>query len=66
MAWTAPRSKSVDSPNFTTAKWSHFFKATASSPTSTVTVKVTDRNGKVYTETMTRPKAFNINEYKNK
>ena len=66
MAWTAPRSKSVSEPNFTTGKWCHFFKATASSATSTVVVKVTDRNGKVFTETMTRPKAFNMNDYKNK
>jgi hypothetical protein len=27
---------------------------------------VTDRNGKVYTETMTRPKAFSLDAYKNK
>lgn len=66
MAWTAPRSKSVSDPNFTTGKWPHFFKATASSASSTIVVKVTDRNGKVFTETMTRPKAFNMNDYKNK
>ena len=65
MAWTAPRSKSVSDPNFTTSKWPHFFKATASSANSTIVVKVTDRNGKVFTETMTRPKAFNMNDYKN-
>lgn len=40
---------------------SHMFKAVASSATSTVTVKVTDRFGKVYTETMTRPKGFYVN-----
>ena len=66
MAWTAPRSKSVSEPNFATSKWPHFFKATASSANSTIVVKVTDRNGKVFTETMTRPKAFNMNDYKNK
>ena len=65
MAWTAPRSKSVSEPNFATSKWPHFFKATASSANSTIVVKVTDRNGKVFTETMTRPKAFNMNDYKN-
>jgi hypothetical protein len=27
---------------------------------------VTDANGKTYTETMTRPKAFTVNDYKNK
>ena len=35
---------------------SHFFKLTAGSPTSTLNIKVTDRFGNVYTETMTRPK----------
>ena len=39
----------------------HFFKATASSATSSVTIKVTDRFNNVYQETMTRPKAFTIN-----
>ncbi len=66
MALTAPRYKATDSPNFTTAKWPHFFKAKASSANSTVTVTVTDRNGKVFTETMSRPKAFNLSDYKNK
>lgn len=36
----------------------HMFKATASSATSTVEIKVTDRFGNVYTESMARPKAF--------
>ena len=69
VALSAPRCKSAaatSTPSFLTTSWTHFFQAKASSATSTVTVKVTDRNGKVYTETMTRPKAFDINEYKNK
>ena len=37
----------------------HMFKVTASSATSTLVIKVTDHFGTVYTETMTRPKAFN-------
>ena len=65
MALTAPRYKAADSPNFTTVKWPHFFKAKASSATSTVTVTVTDRNGTVFTETMNRPKAFTLSDYKN-
>lgn len=44
--------------SFVTGTTRRMFKATASSPTSTVEIKVTDRFGKVYTETMTRPKAF--------
>ncbi|MCH4155608.1 MAG: calcineurin-like phosphoesterase family protein [Muribaculaceae bacterium] len=38
----------------------HMFKATAASATTPVTVKVTDSFGNVYTETLTRPKAYNI------
>ncbi len=50
--------------NFTTATTSHIFKCKASSPTSTLEIKVTDRFGNVYTETMERPKPFDIETYK--
>ncbi len=66
MSYTFPRSKASDSVSFPSEKWCHFFQAKASSANSTVTVKVTDRNGKVYTETMTRPKTFSLDAYKNK
>ncbi len=66
MALTAPRYAATDSPNFTTAKWPHFFNAKASSPNSTVIVTVKDRNGNVFTETMARPKVFTLSDYKNK
>jgi hypothetical protein len=36
----------------------------ASSPTSTLEIKVTDRFGNVYTESMKRPKAFSTDNYK--
>ena len=36
----------------------HIFSVTASSPTSTLEISVTDRFGRTSTETMTRPKAF--------
>ena len=55
----------TSTPSFLTSSWSHFFVAQASSANSTVTVTVTDRNGNSYTETMVRPKAFNVNDYKN-
>jgi hypothetical protein len=42
----------------------HMFKVTASSATSTLDIKVTDRFGNVYTETMARPKAFTTDQYK--
>lgn len=43
---------------------SHMFRVKASSATSTLEFKVTDRFGTEYTETMKRPKAFSINAYK--
>ena len=39
------------------------WKVTASSATSTLEIKVTDNFGNVYTETMSRPKAFNVDTY---
>ena len=39
------------------------FKVTASSANSTLMIKVTDRFGNVYTETMTRPKNFDVRLY---
>lgn len=68
VAFTAPRlkiSSASESPSFQTRKWNHYFKATASSATSPVTVRVTDRYGNVFTEEMTRPKDFSIAEYRN-
>ena len=41
-----------------TAVNTHMFKAKASSATSTLEIKVTDSYGRVYTESMTRPKEF--------
>lgn len=42
----------------------HWFMVVPSSPTSTVEIKVTDRFGRVYTETVKRPKEFSIEAYK--
>ena len=67
-ALTAARCKTAganSTPGFLTSSWNHFFQATASSASSTVTVRVTDRNGSVFTETLKRPKAFTPSEYKN-
>ncbi len=49
--------------SFVTITNSHTFKVKASSASSTLDIKVTDRFGNVYTETMTRPKAFSIDAY---
>lgn len=65
-AMTIPRfNKNSGTTTFSTAKWRHFFQATASAADTPVTVKVTDRYGNVFTEEMTRPKAFTVSEYRN-
>ena len=43
---------------FVTDETTHMFKVTASSPDTTLDVKITDRFGNVYEESMIRPKAF--------
>ncbi|WP_321334442.1 calcineurin-like phosphoesterase family protein [uncultured Bacteroides sp.] len=48
----------VPTSAFVTCKTAHLFKVTASSATSTLMIKVTDRFGGVHTETMSRPKEF--------
>ncbi len=64
IAYTTKRFNSNAATTFKTEKNYHMFKVTASSATSTLDIKVTDRFGKVYTETMTRPKAFTTDQYK--
>lgn len=44
--------------SFITDPTAHLFKVVASSATSTLDIKVTDKYGNVYQETMTRPKDF--------
>lgn len=58
------RFNSTTSPSFDIFKTYHMFKCTASSATSTLEIKVTDDEGRVYTETMTRPKPFTLEAYK--
>ena len=64
VAYTAKRINKNSKPTFDTNTNNHMFKVTASSATSTLDIKVTDRFGNVYTETMTRPKAFTTDQYK--
>jgi len=64
-AMTIPRLNKYNTTTFSTAKWRHFFQATASAPDTPVTIKVTDRYGNVYTEEMIRPKEFRVSDYKN-
>ena len=43
---------------------SHLFEVRASAPDTALEIKVTDRFGRVYTETMARPKKFSFNNYR--
>lgn len=45
---------------FVTSSTPNMFKATALSATSTINIKVTDRFGNIYTESMERPKEFSL------
>ena len=64
IAYTAKRINKNSKPTFETNTTNHLFKVTASSADATLDIKVTDRFGNVYTETMTRPKAFTTDQYK--
>lgn len=44
--------------SFITNYSTHIFEVTANSPTSTLEIKLTDRFGNIYTESMIRPKEF--------
>ncbi len=48
----------IPTSSFVTGNTAHMFRVRASSASSTLEIKVTDRFGRVYTETMTRPKDF--------
>lgn len=64
IAYTVPRLKENNGASWHSSKINHMFKATASSATSTVEIKVTDDEGRVYKETMQRPRAFTVDTYK--
>ncbi|GAB3014254.1 calcineurin-like phosphoesterase C-terminal domain-containing protein [Niabella terrae] len=46
--------------DFCTTSSAHLFRALASGPKTPILIKVTDRFGNVYTETMSRPKALTV------
>ena len=56
--------KSSTSETFATSSCGHMWMVTASSPTSTLEIKVSDPFGNVYTETMTRPKQLDVDTYR--
>ena len=64
IAYPAKRWNANKEPTFETGNTTHFFKVKASAPNTTLSIKVTDRFGNVYTEEMTRPKAFTVENYK--
>lgn len=61
-AYEAKRAANSKAPtsSFKTYSSGHIFKVTASSATSTLEFKITNRFGEVFTETMTRPKNFSV------
>ena len=63
IAYTAKRLNKNSTASFATTTNNHLFKVKASSATSTLDIRVTDRFGNVYTESMTRPRAFSIDQY---
>lgn len=64
ICYTGPRFAESSSVSWEPHLSNHMFRVTASSPTSTLEITVTDDEGRVYKETMTRPKAFTIATYK--
>ena len=64
IAYTAKRLNKNSKASFATITNDHIFKVKASSATSTLDIKVTDRFGNVYTESMTRPRAFSTDTYR--
>lgn len=57
------RANGNNAVTFPASNSNHFWKVTASSPNSTLNITVTDGFGNVYTETMTRPKTFELATY---
>ncbi|RAV29025.1 metallophosphoesterase [Sinomicrobium soli] len=51
----------VPTSSFVTNTTAHFFKVKAGAADSTLEIRVTDRFGKEYSESMERPKAFTLN-----
>lgn len=64
VAYVAPRVNLNASISFPPNRNRHTFMVTALSADSTLEFRISDEFGNVYTESMTRPKAFDINTYK--
>lgn len=64
LAYTIPHLQDNNSVTWNPNPTNHMFVVKASSADSTLEIKVTDDEGRVYTETMTRPREFKMEEYK--
>ena len=64
VSYTAKRLDGNRNLSFPTSDTRHIFRVRASNASSTLDIKVTDRFGNVYSETMARPKIFSIDQYK--
>lgn len=63
ISYNATRSNKNAGLTFGTSETRHMFRVQASAPNTTLDIKVTDRFGNVYKETMKRPKAFTLKTY---
>lgn len=63
LAYSVTRANINKSISFPSVSTRHLFKAKASAPNTTVEIIITDRFGRIYKETMTRPKAFSVEAY---
>lgn len=64
IAYVGPRYAESTSITWTPSTSNHTFTVAATSPDSTLEIKVTDDEGRVYSQTMKRPLAFNADTYK--
>lgn len=64
IAYTVPRLKENTSVSWHPSPTGHMFTVSAASHSSTLEITVTDDEGRVYTQTMKRPMAFTIENYK--
>ena len=62
--FNSPDLSASNTPDFTSSLTTHMFEVQASSPSTTLEIEVRDEFGNVSRETMARPKAFTIDNYK--
>ncbi len=61
LSFHLPKTRNGKYPeSYRTSLQNHMFRVQASDSTSTLQIRITDRFGRIYTETMNRPKAFEL------